>query len=142
MKLKNDKGSVPKAGWGKILSQKKMLLLGWLYLQTIAFSWAFQSSLPVTGKVISPDGEALPGVVVLEKGTSNGKVTDLDGGYSINVGSQESVLVFSLVGFESQEVQVGNQSMINLTLKESESLLQEVVVVGYGEQKKLNLTGS
>ncbi|HSF52234.1 MAG TPA: SusC/RagA family TonB-linked outer membrane protein, partial [Algoriphagus sp.] len=93
-------------------------------------------------KVISPDGDALPGVVVLEKGTSNGKVTDLDGGYSINVGSQESVLVFSLVGFESQEVQVGNQSMINLTLKESESLLQEVVVVGYGEQKKLNLTGS
>lgn len=142
MKLKKDKESVPRDWLGRIFSQKKLLLLGWLYLQTIAFSWAFQSQLSISGIVTSPDGEALPGVVVLEKGTNNGQVTDLDGAFAIKVSSQESVLVFSLVGFETVEVLVGNQSLVNLTLPESESLLQEVVVVGYGEQKKLNLTGS
>lgn len=125
-----------------ILSQKKLLLLGLLFFQTMGFSWAWQTTLVVSGKVTSPDGEGLPGVVVLEKGTTNGNVTDLDGGFSINVASTESILVFSLVGFTTQEVQVGNQSTIDLVLKESESLLQEVVVVGYGEQKKLNLTGA
>ncbi|MDO8965430.1 TonB-dependent receptor [Algoriphagus sp.] len=142
MKLIKVKETVPLRRFGRFLSQKKMLLLGLLYIQTIAFAWAWQTTASISGKVISPDGEALPGVVVLEKGTSNGQVTDLDGNFSIRVASQESILVFSLVGFNSQEIQVGNQSIINLTLRESESLLQEVVVVGYGEQKKLNLTGS
>lgn len=112
-----------------------MLLLAFLYIQTIAIAFAWQTTASVTGKIISPDGEALPGVVVLEKGTSNGQVTDLDGNFSIRVSSQESILVFSLVGFTTQEVQIGNQSIINLTLRETESLLSEVVVVGYGEQK-------
>jgi TonB-dependent starch-binding outer membrane protein SusC len=142
MKLIKVKETVPLRRFGRFLSQKKMLLLGLLYIQTIAFAWAWQTTASISGKVISPDGEALPGVVVLEKGTSNGQVTDLDGNFSIRVASQESILVFSLVGFNSQEIQIGNQSIINLTLRESESLLQEVVVVGYGEQKKLNLTGS
>jgi TonB-dependent starch-binding outer membrane protein SusC len=142
MKLIKVKETVPLRRFGRFLSQKKMLLLGLLYIQTIAFAWAWQTTASISGKVISPDGEALPSVVVLEKGTSNGQVTDLDGNFSIRVASQESILVFSLVGFNSQEIQIGNQSIINLTLRESESLLQEVVVVGYGEQKKLNLTGS
>lgn len=125
-----------------VLSQKKMLLLGLLFFQTICVSWAWQSSVVVSGKVSSPDGEVLPGVVVLEKATNNGVVTDLDGGFNISVNSSESILVFSLIGFETQEIRVGNQSTIDLNLAESESLLDEVVVVGYGEQKKLNLTGA
>ncbi|MDI1324110.1 MAG: TonB-dependent receptor [Algoriphagus sp.] len=142
MDSKIEKGSALNRVSGMVLSQKKMLLLGLLFFQTICVSWAWQSSVVVTGKVSTPDGEALPGVVVLEKATNNGVVTDLDGGYSISVTSPESILVFSLIGFEPQEITVGNLSMINVNLAESESLLQEVVVVGYGEQKKLNMTGS
>lgn len=143
MDLKNGQRNV----WERIAilisTQKKMLLLGLLFFQVVSYAAAWQSSpTVVTGKVTSPDGEALPGVVVLEKGTTNGNVTDLDGAFSIRVSSTQSVLVFSLVGFTSQEIQVGNQTVIDLVLRESESLLQEVVVVGYGEQKKLNLTGS
>lgn len=142
MKINEEKGRASTVTKRSLLSQKKMLLLGWLYIQTMVFAWAWQTTPGVTGMVVSPDGAGLPGVVVLEKGTANGQVTDLDGKFSIKVASQESILVFNLVGFETQEIQVGNQSIINLTLSESESLLQEVVVVGYGEQKKLNLTGS
>ncbi|WP_158530522.1 SusC/RagA family TonB-linked outer membrane protein [Algoriphagus yeomjeoni] len=109
----------------------------------VSFVNAFQSSNQVTGVVTSDfDGLPIPGVVVLVKGTTQGSVTDIDGKYSIQVPGTESVLVFSLIGFESQEITVGNQSQINVILAESESLLDEVVVVGYGEQKKLNLTGS
>lgn len=125
----------------KILSYKKILLLGWLCCMVIAQSWAFQA-MDIKGQVISADGEGLPGVVVLEKDTNNGAVTDIDGNYSLSVASSESVLVFSLIGFSKQEVTVGNQSTINITLSESEELLEEVVVVGYGEQKKLNMTGA
>lgn len=142
MELKIGKGNVLEKVTRLILTQKKMLLLGLLFFQAMGISVAWQSNPTVTGKVTSPDGEALPGVVVLEKGTTNGNVTDLDGAFSIKVASSEAVLVFSLVGFQTQEIQVGNQSIINLVLRESESLLQEVVVVGYGEQKKINLTGS
>lgn len=142
MKIKNGKGSASTFTKRSLLSQKKILVLGWLYLQTMMFAWAWQTTPSVTGQVVSPDGAGLPGVVVLEKGTTNGQVTDLDGNFSIRVASQEAILVFSLVGFQTQEIQVGNQSIINLTLREAESLLSEVVVVGYGEQKKLNLTGS
>lgn len=142
MKINKEKGSTFGINKLSVLYRKKVLLLGWLYLQSLAFAWAWQGTPAITGKVISPDGAGLPGVVVLEKGTTNGQVTDLDGNFSIKVASSDAVLVFSLVGFESQEIQVGNQSILNLTLRESESLLQEVVVVGYGEQRKLNLTGS
>ncbi len=142
MDIKIEKGSALNWRSWMVLSQKKMLLLGLLFFQTICVSWAWQSAVVVTGKVNSSDGEGLPGVVVLEKGTNNGIVTDLDGGFSISVNSSESILVFSLIGFETQEIAVGNQSEINLILAESESLLQEVVVVGYGEQKKLNMTGA
>lgn len=142
MKINKEMGPMLIKEISRLLSRKKMLLLAFLYIQTIAIAFAWQTTASVTGKIISPDGEALPGVVVLEKGTSNGQVTDLDGNFSIRVSSQESILVFSLVGFTTQEVQIGNQSIINLTLRETESLLSEVVVVGYGEQKKLNLTGS
>jgi len=96
----------------------------------------------VAGKVVDENGISLPGVTVLMKGTSNGDLTDLDGNYLLDVKDPTDVLVFSYLGFLTQEVVVGNQNIINVTLLESAAALDEVVVVGYGSQKKVNLTGS
>ena len=99
--------------------------------------------IPVSGKVTSSDGaETLPGVTVIIKGTSQGTVTDLNGEFRIEVPSRESVLVFSSVGFLQKEIVVGEQSSIAVVLEPDVKALQEIVVVGYGEQKKVNLTGA
>ena len=96
----------------------------------------------VTGKVTSAeDGTGLPGVSILEKGTSNGTVTDVEGNYSITTG-QNATLVFSFVGFTTQEVAVANQSTVSVALAGDVTTLGEVVVIGYGEQKKEDLTGA
>jgi len=90
----------------------------------------------ITGKVTSTeDGLGLPGVNVVEKGTTNGVSTDFDGNYQITA-APNAVLVFSFVGFAQQEVAVNNQSAINANLKPSASELNEIVVVGYGTQKR------
>lgn len=107
-------------------------------LTTVA--WAQNKT--VTGKVTSSDdGSSLPGVNVLEKGTSNGTVTDADGNFSINVGS-DAVLVFSFVGYNSQEVAVGSQSSVSVVLQSDITSLSEVVVVGYGTQEKKEITSA
>jgi len=94
----------------------------------------------VSGKVVSlEDDESLPGVNIVEKGTSNGTVTNLDGEYNLTV-SENATLVFSSVGFTTEEIQVGNQSVINLGLTPDIQQLQELVVVGYGTQRKGELT--
>lgn len=98
--------------------------------------------LIVTGRVVTKDNEPLPGVTVTEKGTTNGTTTNDEGVYTINVSNSEAVLVFSMLGFEQQEKLVGTQGEINLILTEHVSEMDEVVVVGYGEQKKVNLTGA
>ncbi|AGA78829.1 SusC/RagA family TonB-linked outer membrane protein [Echinicola vietnamensis] len=95
----------------------------------------------VSGTVMDANNQPIPGVTVLVKGTTNGTTTDLDGRYRMNV-PENSVLVFSFVGFVSQEVAVGNKDVIDVQLEEKISALNEVVVVGYGEQKKINLTGA
>src|SRR5690606_29779426 len=87
-------------------------------------------------------GMPLLGVNVLVKGTSTGNVSDFDGNYSLNVPSANTVLVFSYIGYETTEITVGNQTTINVSLAPSASSLDEVVVVGYGTQKKITLTGS
>jgi TonB-linked SusC/RagA family outer membrane protein len=90
----------------------------------------------ITGKVTSTeDGLGLPGVNVVEKGTTNGVSTDFDGNYEISA-SPNAILVFSFVGFASQEVAVNNQTAISVNLKSSASELNEIVVVGYGTQKR------
>lgn len=95
----------------------------------------------VTGTVIDVSGVPLPGVNIIEKGTSNGVVTDFDGRFKLSVNSN-ATLVFSFVGMTKKEVVVGQQSDISVTLSEDASTLDEIVVVGYGSQKREHVTGS
>ena len=104
---------------------------------------AFEQARTITGKVLSSeDNSGLPGVNVIIKGTSTGTVTDIEGNFGIDVPGEGAVLVFSSVGFVTEEVAVGNQSVINFTMTADVTALQEIVVVGYGTQQKVNLTGA
>ncbi|OIN59255.1 SusC/RagA family TonB-linked outer membrane protein [Arsenicibacter rosenii] len=101
------------------------------------------ADITVQGKVT--DGEknsGLPGVSVVLKGTTKGTTTDADGNFKLVVPGANAVLVFSFVGYESREVTVGNQTSLTISLKTDAKALNEVVVVGYGTQKKVNLTGA
>jgi len=97
--------------------------------------------LTVKGKVIDDKGESLPGATITVLGTTTGTVTDIDGNYSITV-PDGAVLVFSFIGYEPIQIPVDNQSLIDVTLKTDISSLEEVVVIGYGEMKKSDLTGA
>lgn len=97
----------------------------------------------IKGTVVDEQGEPLIGATVQEKGTTNGVPTDIDGNFQINVNDpKKAVLVFSYVGYEQKTVEVKGQTEINVVLKESSELLDEVVVVGYGQMKRSDLTGS
>ena len=87
-------------------------------------------------------GEKLPGVSIAIKGTSKGTITNIDGSYQLTVPNAESILVFSFIGYIPIEVKVGNQKIINIGLKADTKALEEVVVVGFGTQKKINATGA
>jgi TonB-linked SusC/RagA family outer membrane protein len=126
----------------------------WLLLLTIvvcfqAYANEF-SSLPlanfqertISGRVISPDNEGIPGANVVIKGTSAGTVTESDGSYTLNVPSGDVTLVFSFIGFSQEERIVGDKTLINVQLTPSLETLSEVVVIGYGEVRKSDLTGS
>jgi TonB-linked SusC/RagA family outer membrane protein len=101
-----------------------------------------KAEITVTGTVSDDTGEALPGTSILVKGTTTGSVSDVDGKYSIAVPDENSVLVFSFIGYSTQERVVGNLSKIDVTLSVDASDLEEVVVTGYGTTKKSDLTGS
>ena len=104
---------------------------------------AVHIDIRISGKVLSAeDSQVLPGVSVIVKGSSTGTVTDSDGKYSINVPDNGASLVFSYVGFTSQEIAVKNSNLINISLSADVKNLEQVVVVGYGEVKKSDLTGS
>jgi TonB-linked SusC/RagA family outer membrane protein len=96
----------------------------------------------VSGKVVDVDDISVIGASVREKGTSNGVVTDSKGNFSISVHDNSAVLQVSYVGYVAQEITVGDRTELNITLEEDGQALDEVVVVGYGTQKKINLTGS
>jgi len=99
--------------------------------------------ITITGKVTSEeDSEGLPGVNVIVKETSQGTVTDVNGNYTIEVPGEESILVFSSVGFTTEEIVVGNRASIDLTMVPDLTALEEIVVIGYGTLKKSDLTGS
>jgi len=116
-------------------------------MKAVVFLFLFTSGLStfaqqaITGVVSSSNGETLIGVNIVQKGTSNGTVTDFDGNYSLNLMEGEQVLVFSYTGYQDVEETVGSRTIIDVTLAEG-TLLDEVVVVGYGRQKKSDLTGS
>jgi TonB-linked SusC/RagA family outer membrane protein len=102
----------------------------------------FAQNKIITGKVISSDeGSGLPGVNVVEKGTQNGTITDGNGAFSINV-SDAATLIFSFVGYASQEVAVQGRTTVDISLEPDVTTLSELVVVGYGQQEKKDVTGS
>jgi TonB-linked SusC/RagA family outer membrane protein len=97
----------------------------------------------VRGKVVDAKGESLPGVTVLLKGTATGTITDIDGKYTLNVGNASNgTLVFSFVGYKTQELPVKGAGNTSIILQEEDLLLNDVVVVGYGTMKKKDLTGA
>ncbi len=96
----------------------------------------------ITGVVSSTSGELLPGVSVVEKGTTNGTVTDPDGQYNLRVSSSNAVLVFSFIGYKTEEVQLSGSNTVSVQLAEDVVGLDEVVVVGYGSVKKSDITGA
>ena len=99
--------------------------------------------ITITGMVTSSEDQStLPGVNIVVKGTAIGTITDLDGKYSLDVSGTESILVFSSVGFVTQEITVGSQTVIGMVLRIDIAALEEVVVIGYGTVRKSDLTGS
>ena len=101
-----------------------------------------QQKKTITGKVFDKNGESIIGANIAIKGTANGTITEQDGAFILKNVSQGETVVISYVGFLAQEFKVGNQDEYNITLLEDSKTLDEVVVVGYGTQKKVNLTGS
>ena len=99
-----------------------------------------QATKKITGTVVDAQGPVI-GASVMEKGTTNGTVTDFDGNFTLNV-NPGATIVISYIGYETQEIKVGNQSNINITLNEDDAVLEEVVVVGYGTMKKKLVTGA
>ena len=100
-----------------------------------------QEKKVVNGVVVDATGMPVIGANVMEKGTTNGTITDMDGKFSLEV-DKDATLIFSYIGFADQEIKVGNQTRLSITLKEDAEALDEVVVVGFGTQKKVNLTGA
>ncbi|MCM4173347.1 hypothetical protein DHD32_17870 [Arenibacter sp. TNZ] len=120
---------------------KKLISKGFiLFMLVLTYSIQAQNS-EVQGTVTDVSGVPLSGASITVKGTSKGVIADFDGNYSINV-LDSDVLSISYLGYLTQEVPVNGRNSINVSLKEDASQLDEVVVVGYGTQKKINLTGA
>ena len=122
----------------------RLLMIGSMLsiLATVNIGFAQSNKVTVGGKITaSEDGESLVGATVTEKGTTNGTTSDVNGNFKLAVGSNAS-LVVSFIGYVPQEIPVGTRSTINISLKNDQQQLQDVVVVGYGTQRKKDLTGS
>ncbi|MDR1918159.1 MAG: SusC/RagA family TonB-linked outer membrane protein [Tannerellaceae bacterium] len=113
-----------------------------LLILALGCSASLMSQIRVSGTVVDDTGYGLPGVNVVVKGSATGVATDLDGKYQITAPSQAAVLVFSYIGYLPQEITVGTQRIINLTLREDVNLVDEVIVVGYGNNNVKDLTSS
>ena len=96
----------------------------------------------INGTVTAANGDPIPGANIIQKGTANGVVSDFDGNYSIQLREGSDILVFSFIGFKTSEVKVDNKSTINVVLEEDSQQLDEVIIVGYGSQKKSDVTGA
>ena len=113
-----------------------------LLLMALCFCTVQAQVLKVTGQVKDQAGEPLIGVNVIEKGTTNGTVTDINGQYSVSVKNANAVLSFSYIGYKTQEIALAGKKVVNITLKDDSEALEEVVVIGYGTARKKDLTGS
>jgi len=101
-----------------------------------------QQGKKVTGKVTDQSGTPIPGASIIVKGTTTGVTSDMDGNFSLALPEDAKTLVFSFVGMKMQEVAIGNKTTVSVTLEEETIGLDEVIAIGYGTQKKVNLTGS
>lgn len=117
-----------------------------IWLLLLACCWSItaraQQTRNITGKITGETGEGLPGVTVLVKGTQNGTTTDFNGSFALQLPTGANTLVVSFVGYLTQEVALGNRSVLHVRMQPDAKALSEVVVVGYGTQKKANLTGA
>ena len=113
-----------------------------LFLLGISSGNLIAQAITVTGTVIDEEQQPLIGVTILVDGTTTGTISDFDGNYQLEVPSGDVILKFSYTGYSNQEIQVNNRSRIDVTMSTSVSALDEVVVIGYGEVTKRDLTGS
>src|SRR5664279_1453361 len=121
-----------------LLMSKRICVL----ILSILFSFVANAQSILKGVVTSKDGSALPGVSVIVKGTKTGTQTTADGSFTISVPKNSNTLIVSAVGYSRQEVPIGGQSSISVSLETSTSTLTDVVVIGYGTARKKDLTGS
>jgi len=119
--------------------RKLLLLMG---VVVITIGQLVAQSRTITGKVTDTDGSPVPNVSVLVKGSSIGTTTGQEGTYSLSVPPNAKTLVFSSVGMGTVEIVIGDNSVVNATMKSAEAEMQEVVVVGYGTQKRGEVTGN
>jgi TonB-dependent starch-binding outer membrane protein SusC len=121
---------------------KRLLKILMLLLVGVTMTSSVFGQTQVSGTVTSKQGDALPGVNVIVKGTAQGTTTDAAGKYVLGISENNPVLTFSFIGFANQDVAVGNKTVIDLVMEEDVRNLEEVIVVGYGTVKKSDLTGS
>jgi TonB-dependent starch-binding outer membrane protein SusC len=120
--------------------KRKSLLV--LLLINVIFAFTMVAQQKVTGRVVDTKQLPLPGVSVVEKGTTNGTITDIQGNYTIIVSSMESVVVFSFIGYKNQEIAAGTQTSLNVVMEEESIGLEEVVAIGYGKMTRKDVTSS
>ena len=126
------------------MESKRNRLKVWQCVLLFAFMFpvlGFAQTIQVKGTVVDGSGMSVIGASVLEKGTTNGVITDIDGNFELAV-SPKGTLQISYVGFQTQEIPVNNQTTFKVTLKEDTEMLDEVIVVGYGVMKKSDMTGA
>ncbi len=123
------------------LQKLKTLLLALTLIFSVSMV-ANAQTRTVTGTVVDESGEGIPGATVIIKGTTRGVPTDLDGKFSIEVRPEDQVLVVSFVGYNTQEVEIGNRSEVTVTLQEDIQSLEEAIVIGYGSQDKKEITSA
>jgi TonB-dependent starch-binding outer membrane protein SusC len=132
-KLKDAKSFFPARG---------TLVLVLLSLLTTTISLAQQKDRTISGTVTDENGDSMPGASIVVSGTSIGTQSDADGKFSLLVPGEKNVLIISFVGYSSQEVEIGSSTQIEVKLLPDVKSLDEIVVVGYGEQSKANISGS
>lgn len=128
-----------------LLRRNKIIFRAFLslcFLFLCVATYAQDNKNTIEGILVDINGETIIGATIKEKGTDNGTITDPDGNFVLNVSSMQGTLIFSYIGYKTKEVAISGQKKLKVTLEENSRELDEVVVVGYGTQKKVNLTGA